>query len=213
MAKSKYQQIETATPGVSARVRPGTESVPNARFQQFYDVAMEFVALSELLETTTRNLKRKKGTMLTRASRVPGLVGMRSAPDNRSLLITLVNKFEWCRDLLRLSLGEEYAAVVGEKFAVEIPIIPGVMTERDLRASLREMLRSRGVSAKVTAGVLKEGKIKLDVSGRKVQALVDAGTVKLRHGARIPKPEIRIEIKPLKKSPRTKPKSKAGRKK
>lgn len=218
MPEKVYVNVPTGIPGVELRFEKGQEvDVPRAVARVFYLACLDYARAKKRAEIAAGKLKAMRPEVLKHANAIPGLAGVRSEPNDFSLLVVAQQQTEWDPELLRASLGRTlYPLLVEEGLAITLTL------------PARRVRMARIVPA-ITAALVKLGfneedlellmgvEPTLRIDTERLEELVNSGTIELLPGTCVEKePTYRVEVDAVftaQKARKVKPAKKAAAKK
>jgi len=198
MAEREYENTPTGTPGVELRMIKGTKpEVPGDIIRLFYEAAKEYTNTKDAIKVQAAEQKTRHEQLVKYVKAITGLRGVRSEPDDFTLLVIDKEEVSWDQALLKVSLGQVYPSLVSEELVTTIIIPPGVTTEEELCKGLLELLAKLKVQAADIPKLL-ETKVRLRIDTEKIDELVAAERVQLLPGTKEVETSWAIDSGPLK---------------
>ncbi len=196
MPEKEYTSVPIGIPGVELRFVKGHEvDVPRAVARVFYQTCLEYARAKKRADVAASKLKGMRPDVLKYPLAVPGLVGVRSEPNDFLLQVVEVLQAEYDSALLRESLGRAlYPLLVEEGLEITLTL------------PARTVRRARIIPA-ITAALVKLGfneddldqlmtvEPTLRIDTDRLAELERDGKVTLLPGARVEKePTYRVEV-------------------
>lgn len=198
MAEREYENVQTGIPEVELRVIKGTKlEVPEEITRLFYESARAYARTKDTMKVLATEQKMRHEQLVKYVKAITGLRGVRSEPDDFSLLVVEKEVMSWDQALLKVSLGAAYQALVAEEFVATVTIPPGVISEEKLREGLERLLKEINIPLADIPKLL-ETEVQLRIDTEKIDELVVAERVQLLSGTKEVETSWVIDSGPLK---------------
>lgn len=191
--KEIYEFISTGVPDVLLRVLKGARPVfPDELVESFRQLAARYAKVKIAIDKKTEEKNGLRKAIINFAESIPGLRGIRSAPDRFSVMVVSRRKIVWNRESLRASLGNYYNFVAREELTATVTL-PPQMDEKKVRRKIMELLEEVGISKKDASKFIKID-VELQIDKQKLDELCRTKRIELLPEAKSISIEWAVEV-------------------